>query len=34
MANGQGDFKEVKSRIFPCRYNVRVGHKVLDFRFD
>lgn len=29
-----GDFKEVKSRIFPCRYNVRVGHKVLDFRFD
>lgn len=19
---------------FPCRYNVRVGHKVLDFRFD
>lgn len=29
-----GDFNEVKSRIFPCRYNVRVGHKVLDFRFD
>lgn len=28
-----GDFNEVKSRIFPCRYDVRVGHKVLDFRF-
>ena len=24
-----GDFNEVKSRIFPCRYNVRVGHKCL-----
>ena len=33
MTGRSGDFKEV-NRIFPCRYNVRVGHKVLDFRFD